>query len=416
MRTVGDQLAAVLSVARPVRPLDVVLTDAVGCILAVDLPVPLDVPAMPVAACDGYALASADLEPATPTEPVQLPVVHDVWAAGHEALRLAAGQCIRISTGAPVPVGADSVVPLEFSDRGDVRVRIGYRPAVGANIVAAGSHARRGAVAISAGTRMGARQIALAASLGYARVRVHPKPRVVIMTIGDELVAPMRRLPSLEGNGEHIIYDANGPALRTAVQDAGATAIQVGPVSDEHAVLREALEDQLVRADLVVTTGGLSDGPRDTVRDVLSPLGSIRFDRVAMSPGRLQGLGLVGEGDEAVPIFALPGQPVAAQISYEVFVRPALRAIAGYSEIYRPSVVATATVGWASVAGERQFVPATLHGAPGEGYQVTPVGDPARLADWSVSALSDANALVVVPEEQAAVRAGDSLHCMILEG
>jgi len=416
MRTVGDQLAAVLSVARPVRPLDVVLTDAVGCILAVDLTVPTDVPAMPVAACDGYALASEDLEPATPSAPVQLPVVHDVWAAGGEALRLAAGQSIRISTGAPVPTGADAVVPLEFSDRGDVRVRIGYRPAVGANVVAAGAHARRGDVAISAGTRMGARQIALAASLGYARVRVHPKPRVVIMTIGDELVAPMRRLPSRDADAEHVIYDANGPALRTAVQDAGATAIQVGPVSDEHAVLREALEDQLVRADLVVTTGGLSDGPRDTVRDVLSPLGSVRFDRVSMSPGRLQGLGLLGEGDEAVPIFALLGQPVAAQISYEVFVRPALRAIAGYSEIYRPSVVARATVGWPSVAGERQFVPATLQGAPGEGYQVTPVGDPARLADWSVSALSDANALVVVPEEQSAVRPGDSLHCMILEG
>lgn len=414
MRNVGDQLAAVLSVSKPVRALDVVLTDAVGCILAADLIVPADVPILPVAACDGYAVSADSLSEASQRTPVTLPVVSDVWSAAAEPLRLVPGQSVRVATGAAVPIGADAIVPIEYSDRGDVRVRIAYQPAPGDHVIDRGSHARSGTTAIAAGTRMGARQIALAASLGYARVRVHPKPRVVIITVGDELVAPVRQRASVSLEG--MIFDANGPALRTAVQDAGATAIQVGPISDDHTVLREAIEDQLVRADLVVTTGGMSDGPRDTLRDVLAPLGTVRFDRVAMSPGKLQGLGMLGVGDEAVPLFALPGHPVSALIAYEVFVRPALRTMAGYTEIYRPSVLARAAVAWPSLTGERQFVPASLVGSPEDGYQVTPVGDPARLADWSVSALAQANALVVVPEEQSAVRLGDPLHCMILEG
>lgn len=415
MRSVGDQLAAVLAIAKPVRPLDVILTDAVGCILAEDLMVPADVPALALAGCDGYAVHAEDLATASPQTPVQLPVVLDLWATGHEVVRMIPGQCIRVSTGALIPEGADAIVPVEYSDRGDVQVRMAYQPPLGDHIVAKGAAAHEGDVAIEAGMRMGARQIALAASLGYARVRVHPKPRVVIMTVGDELVAATRaRRPS--GETGHQIYDANGPALRVAVQDAGAIAIQVGPISDDHAVLREALEDQLVRADLVVTTGGLSDGSRDTLRDVLSPWGAVRFDRIAMSPGRIQGLGLLGEGDEAVPIFAMPGHPVAAQIAYEVFVRPALRTMAGYSEIYRPSLVARAAVAWSSTPGERQFVPATLAGSPDVGYHVTPVGDPARLADLSVSAFSHANALVVVGEDQTSVRKGDELHCLVLDG
>ena len=416
MRSVQDQLAAVLAIALPVPALDVVLTDAAGCILATDIVVTEDIPSRPVATCDGYAVRAHDVAAATSAEPTVLPVVHDVWSAADEPFRLVPGQSVLLSSGVPMPIGADALVPVWVTDRGAAKVRVSASVPVGANIRQAGADVRAGDVALSAGTRLDARQLALAASLGFARIRVHPAPRVVILPVGDELIQPGSTRPG--------VFDANGPSLRTAVQDTGAVAIQVAPVGDDQAGLRDAIEDQLVRADLLITTGGLSEGSHDTLKDVLAPLGTVRFDHVAMVPGRNQGLGTlyagIGDGParpgDTIPVFSLPGHPVAAQISYEVFVRPALRAMAGYTEIYRPSVAAHASVGWRSPAGVRQFVPATLVGSPDEGYHVTPVGDPTRLDELSVAGLAAANALAVVPEDVTDVRFGDRVHCLVLEG
>jgi len=417
MRSVQDQLAAVLAVARPVPALDVVLTDAAGCILAADVVVTEDVPARAVATCDGYAVRAEDVAGADPSRPVTLPVVHDVWSAADEPFRLVPGQSVLLGSGVPLPVGADAVVPVWATDRGTARVRVTTPFAAGSNVRLPGADVRAGSTALRAGQRLDARKLSLAASLGYARIRVHPAPRVVIVPVGDELVPPGSLRPG--------VFDANGPSLRTAVQDAGAVAIQVAPVSDDRSTLREAIEDQLVRADLLITTGGLSEGSHDTLRDVLSPLGTVRFDHLAMVPGRNQGLGTLRAGfgepgeqgvpGDTVPVFSLPGDPVAAQVSYEVFVRPALRAMAGYTEIYRPSVAAHASVGWRSPQGVRQFVPATPVGSPDEGYHVSPVGDPTRLEELSVAGLAQANALAVVPENESEVRFGDRVHCLVLE-
>lgn len=165
----------------------------------------------------------------------------------------------------------------------------------------------------------------------------------------------------------------------------------------------------------MLTTGGLSELANDTVKDVLAPLGTVRFDHVAMTPGHRHGFGTIGGGlrDDAVPIFALQGHPVAAQVSFEVFVRPALRSMAGHVDLFRPSVTAEAAVGWDSPPGLRQFVPAIVVGSPAEGYQVTPVGDPGEL---SVTALSRANALAVVGEQDVVVQRGQRVHCLVLEG
>jgi molybdopterin molybdotransferase len=409
MRSVQDHLAGVLAAVGPVPPLDVVLADAVGCILAADVTVGFDVPGLPVAARDGYAVAAHETADAGFAGGRSLPVAHDVLAGAVAPLRLAPGQAVRIASGAPMPLGADAVVPIEETDRGSVRVAL-QRPAMpGQHVRTAGSDARAGEVVLEAGTRLGARQLALAATLGRGRLRVFPKARVVIMAIGDELVEPGS--PRRDG----AVYEADGHALETAVRDAGAAAVRVGIVSDERAILREALEDQLVRADLVLTTGGLSELARDTVKDVLAPLGTVRFDHVAMSPGHRQGFGTIGGElrDGAVPIFALQGHPVAAQVSFEVFVRPALRAMAGHVDLFRPSVTADATVGWSSPPGLRQFVPAIVVGSPAGGYQVTPVGDP---GDLSVTALSRANALAVVGEQDVVVHPGQRVHCLVLEG
>lgn len=412
MRSVQDHLAGVLAAVGPVAPLDVVLADAVGCILAADVVASSDLPALRLAERDGYAVAAQDTLLAAgpagfgPT----LPVAHDVLAGAVQPLRLAPGQAVRVASGAPLPHGADAVVPVEETDHGAARVSLQRVAVAGQHVREVGSDIRAGEVLIQAGTRLGARQLAVAAVLGRGRLRVHPTPRVVIVSIGDELVEP----GSSPRDG--TVFEADGHALEAAVRDTGAAARRVGIVGDERVTLREALEDQLVRADLMLTTGGLSEFARDTVKDVLAPLGTVRFDHVAMTPGHRHGFGTVGGGlggDGAVPIFAIQGHPVAAQVSFEVFVRPALRAMAGHAELFRPSVTATATVGWSSPAGLRQFVPAVVVGSPDEGYEVTPVGDPAVP---SVSGLARANALAVVGEQDLAVHPGQRVHCLVLEG
>ncbi|WP_448059249.1 molybdopterin molybdotransferase MoeA [Cellulomonas hominis] len=409
MRSVQDHLAAVLAAVAPVPPLDVVLADAAGCILAVDVIAQVEVPAWRVAARDGYALAAADTVTASVTA-LTLPVAHDVLSGAHGQLRLAPGQVVRIASGAPLPQGADAVVPVEETDHGTAHVTL-QRPAVpGQHVRVPGVDVRAGDVVLAAGTRLGARHLAVAATLGRGRLRVHPAPRVVIVSVGDDLVEP----GSAARDGG--VHEADGHALEAAVRDTGAAPVRVGVVTDDRATLREALEDQLVRADLVVTTGGLSEYPHDTVKDVLAPLGTVRFDHVAMTPGHRHGFGTVGGGlggDGAVPIFALQGHPVAAQVSFEVFVRPALRSMAGYTDLFRPAVTATTTTSWASPAGTRQFVPATVVGTPEDGYQVTPVGDPALP---STSGLARANALAVVGEQDLSVAAGQRVHCLVLEG
>ncbi|GAA3796506.1 molybdopterin molybdenumtransferase MoeA [Cellulomonas soli] len=406
-----DHLAAVLAAAGPVTPLDVVLADAVGCILAADVTAAADVPGVAVAARDGYAVAAHDTAATHHGQPPTLPVAHDLRPGAPAGLRLVPGQAVRVASGAPLPLGADAVVPLEETDRGTARVAF-QRPALaGQHVRTAGSDVRGGDVVLTVGTRLGARQLALAAAMGRGRLHVHPTPRVVLLSVGDELVEPGGAAAP-----PGAVFEADGHALEAAVRDAGAAPVRVGIVPDDRATLREALEDQLVRADLVVTTGGLSELAHDTVKDVLAPLGTVRLDHVAMTPGYRHGFGTVGTAvgrERAVPIFALQGHPVAAQVSFEVFVRPALRTMGGHADIFRPSVAAHATVGWPSPAGMRQFVPATVVGSPDDGYQVTPVGDP---GSPSVQGLAQANALAVVGEQDLAVQAGQVVHCLVLEG
>ncbi|WP_449386414.1 molybdopterin molybdotransferase MoeA [Cellulomonas soli] len=411
MRSVQDHLAAVLAAVGPVTPLDVVLADAVGCILAADVMAMSDVPGVSVAARDGYAVAAHDTATGPAGQPPTMPVAHDLRPGMPAGLRLVPGQAVRVASGAPLPLGADAVVPVEETDRGAARVAFLRAAVPGQHVRTAGSDVRAGDVVLTAGTRLGARQLALAATMGRGRLHVHPTPRVVLLSVGEELVEP--GAPSAPPGA---VFESDGHALEAAVRDAGAAPVRVGILPDERAALREALEDQLVRADLVVITGGLSELAGDTVKDVLAPLGTVRLDQVAMTPGYRHGFGTVGSDvgrDRPVPIFALQGHPVAAQVSFEVFVRPALRAMGGHADIFRPSVAAQVSVGWASPPGVRQFVPATVVGSPDEGYQATPVGDPAAP---SVQGLAQANALAVVGEQDTSVQAGQVVHCLVLEG
>ncbi|UFU03637.1 molybdopterin molybdotransferase MoeA [Ruania suaedae] len=407
MKSVSEHLAAVLDLLQPLPALEVVLRDAVRCVLAEDVTADQDLPERDLAGIDGYAVLSRDVDGASPQGQVTLRVLDDLLAGAVEAQRAVTGSALRVASGAPLPAGADAVVPLESTDGGRAAVQVSAGAAPGAYVRRQGEDLRAGEIALAAGERIGARQIALLAALGRGRVRVHPRPRVVLVSIGDELAEPGRRASAGE------IFDANGHALSTAVQDAGGSTFRVAAVADERTRLAETLEDQLVRADLVITTGGLSYGGNDTVKEVVGQLGQVRFDNVAIWPGRQFGVGWIGgEAGRETPIVCLPGDPVAAQVGYEVFVRPALLAMAGHSERYRPTVSAAVTQAWRSPDGRRQFVPVTVLGSPQEGYRATPAGAPDRL---SVSAMSRANGLAVVPEAVTTVESGSRLHCLVLE-
>ncbi|SEA75835.1 molybdopterin molybdotransferase [Bowdeniella nasicola] len=406
MRTVAEHVHASLEAVGIVPDLEVVLPDAMGCVLAEDVTASQDHPFVDAALLDGYAVASADIAQARPAAPVELPVVDDVRAGSAERIHLVANTAVRIASGAPLPIGADAVVPVEFTDHGEARVQIRSASSAGENVRAQAEDMAEGEVVLTKGTRIGAPQIALLAAVGRGRVRVHPRPRVVIVSIGDELVEPGR--PRTPGQ----VYDANSHALACAAQDAGAMTYRVPAVTDERAALRQMITDQLVRADLIITTGGLSYGQDDTVKEVLSPLGKVRFDQVAMWPGRQFGVGQLGEENYAVPIFCLPGDPVAVQVAFEAFVRPAIRSMAGYQQVYRRTVRAKAAQGFYSVSGKREFVRVRVTGEPGA-YRAEVLGNPAALL---ISELARANAYAVVPETTTDVKAGDDLVCMLVDG
>lgn len=402
MKTVAQHLEECLAVARPLPPFTVPLSEAVGCVLAADQRSLVDVPQANLASLDGYALFADDAVGASREAPVTLHVAEEIRANTVDVPSLLPGTCVRISSGAVLPEGADAVVPIEDTDQGRAQVQIFAATEAGRNVRAQAEDLAAGEVILNAGVRIGSRQIAVLASAGHANVLVHPAPRVVIMAIGDELQEP--GLPAAKGK----IYDANSHALASAVRDAGAEVFRVGAVTDDRRELRELLEDQLVRADIIITTGGLSYAGGDTLKEVLSPLGTVRFDNVAMRPGRQMGVGTI-EGDTTV--FCLPGAPAAALTAFEVFIRPALRQMSGYSMIQSRLIDATVDSGWESPAGMREFVRGRVVGNPAEGYRVSVLGEPARPL---ITDLARANCLVVVPEEQRAVQAGDTLECLLL--
>ena len=404
MKRVADHLSDVLSAVRPLTQLDVQLLDAHGCVLTEDVVAPWPLPQFDNSAMDGYAVRAEDVREADGEYPVELPVVADIAAGESEVTAIGPGLVARIMTGAPIPVGADAVVPVEYTDGGEARVRIMSAVATGRHLRKIGEDVQEGDTVLGAGTFLGAAQIGLLAAVGKDRVKVRPRPRVVVISTGSELVEP--GLPLALGQ----ITDSNSFTLTAAAREAGAVAYRVGPVPDDETVLLGLIEDQLVRADLVITSGGVSAGAYDVVKQVLSDLGTVTFEKVAMQPGMPQGFGTIGE--EATPIFTLPGNPVSAFVSFEVFVRPAIRKMLGVSRLHRPSVKAVIQSTLHSPDGKRQFARARWQAAPDGSDLVTPL---AGQASHMVADLAYANALVVVPEHVTEIAAGQVVDTVLLE-
>lgn len=406
MRSVEQHLASVLSRIRPLPPFGQHLLDAHGHRLAEDVVTPRDVPLFDNSAMDGYAVRRIDVVGADQESPAVLTVTQELPAGTAAEAEIGPGACARIMTGAPVPPGADAIVPVEWTDGGaEGTVRIYRVPELGGHIRHVGEDVQRGQTLLTAGTVLGARQIGLLAAVGLDLVTVRPSPRVVVISTGSELVEP-----GVEpGPGQ--IPDANGYTLSAAAREAGAVVYRVGVVADDPKLLLDTIEDQLVRADLVVTTGGVSVGAYDVVKETLSGLGTVEFGRVAMQPGMPQGFGVVGPDE--TPIFTLPGNPVSAYVSFEVFVRPAIRKLAGYEDdLHHPVIDAVCVNGFGSPAGKRQFARGVVGPAGWDGrIEVRPVGG---AGSHLMGGLAQANCLISVPEEQARVESGDLVSVVLL--
>ncbi|MEU6755112.1 gephyrin-like molybdotransferase Glp [Streptomyces sp. NPDC005409] len=430
--SVDEHLADVLAAVRPLEPIELQLLDAQGCVLVEDVTVPVALPPFDNSSMDGYAVRTADVQGASEEFPAVLTVIGDVAAGSGELPTVGPGEAARIMTGAPLPPGAEAVVPVEWTDggagggaaagmtpasaapeRAGGEVRVHRAAEARAHVRARGSDVQAGDLALAAGTVLGPPQIALLAAIGRGTVRVRPRPRVVVLSTGSELVQPGEPLT----NG--TIYDSNSFALAAAARDAGAIAYRVGAVADDADTLRATIEDQLIRADLLVTTGGVSVGAYDVVKEALSGVGAgedgvegggIDFRKIAMQPGKPQGFGSIGP--DHTPLLALPGNPVSSYVSFELFVRPAIRALMGLPEaqVRRPSVraVLRADKALGSPAGRRQFLRGTYDAESGT---VRPVGGS---GSHLIAALAHADSLIVVPEDVTSVEPGTELEVVLL--
>ncbi|HUP99412.1 MAG TPA: gephyrin-like molybdotransferase Glp [Aeromicrobium sp.] len=401
--TVEDHLERILRALGPLEAYDQPVVESLGLPLHENLIAPIDLPRFDNSAMDGYAVRAEDVAGAAASSPITLPVVGEILAGGAKPFAISAGTAVKIMTGAPVPRGADAVVPFEQTNRGSASVEIHDAVSEGANIRTAGSDVQAGDLVLPAGTVLGPRESGLLASLGASRVRARPRPRVVVLSTGNELREP----------GAHLdydsIYDGNSYMLAAAVRASGAIAYRVGAIADDPRVFRDALAEQLVRADLVVTSGGVSEGEKDVVKQTLSALGTMQFDKVAMQPGKPQGFGTIFE--EETPIITLPGNPVSAYVSFEVFVLPAIRRMMGRTPYRRPMVHAVLASDIQSRSGIRQYVRGFFE-VTHRGAKVTPIQGH---ESHRIGALARANALIVVGEDETALNMGETVRTLVLD-
>lgn len=410
---VEEHLAEILATITPLTPTELGLNDIGGLVLAEDVSAVSALPSFDNSGMDGYAVRVEDVAAATEDKPVTLPVTAEVAAGDTGAYALQPGTAIKIMTGAMLPHGAEAVVPVEWTDGGSARVSIRAGAEYGNAVRLAGEDAKAGEVLVTAGTRLRPMHVAVIAAAGRGSVLVRPRPRVVVLSTGNELAEP--GTPLVPGR----IWDSNSFMLAAAAREAGCLAYRQAILPDHPDEVLPAIEDQLVRADLMVTTGGVSmGGEHDVVKAALQQLGTITFRKVAMQPGMPQGFGTIAlpaavtppvpAAGDRVPIFTLPGNPVSAYVSFQVFARPALGAMQGDGGLGLEKVQAELTGPLRSPAGRRSFLRGVLDRATG---QVTPL---TGQGSHQIATLGKANALVVVPEWVVQMSEGDTAEVLVL--
>ncbi|AOW92283.1 molybdopterin molybdenumtransferase MoeA [Rhodococcus sp. WMMA185] len=391
-RSVEDHrrhVAALLAALQSRSAEDIPLGDGLGRVLASDVHSPVDLPLFRNSQMDGYAVDAASIR----AVPVALPVRGVIAAGPVDPVTHTPGTAYRIMTGAPIPDGADAIVPVEDTETADGEVRINRARSVGEFVRERGSDVKAGTLLLPAGAILAARHIAVLAAVGLQRVPVRPRPRIAVITTGAELVDAGSTLRPGE------IFDSNGIALASSARANGAEVVSISRSGDDPAEFRALLTEATTTADLVLTSGGVSMGDFEVVKDTLTSLGA-EFGHVAMQPGGPQGTAVV----DGVPVLNFPGNPVSALVSFEIFARPEIRRAAGLPPIEPDELPLAAAI--TSIPGKRQFLRARSTTA---GVEL--VSGP---GSHLVAAMAWADVLVDVPADVTALDAGDLVKAIPL--
>ncbi|MDO5097289.1 MAG: molybdopterin molybdotransferase MoeA [Corynebacterium sp.] len=417
MRSVEEQLALVTQAAVTPEPVRIAIAEALGMMCAEEVQAQRPLPGFDQAAIDGYAIRAVDVggerglgqdpnEPPRATE-ISLPVVGEVAAGSGRPMRLQPKQAVRVHTGAPLPALSDAVIPLAWTDRGRKRMTALKPVRSGEFVRKQGDDIRPGDVAVTPGMILSPAHIGLLAAVGRSKVLVYPRPRMSIISIGHELV-DIDREPSL---GQ--ILDVNSYALAAAGRAAGADVHRVGIATGEPRRLREIIEAQMLRSEIIVISGAVGGTGSAPIREILNELGTIDTTRVAMHPGSVQGFGLLG--DSKTPVFLLPANPVSSLIIFEMFIRPMVRLSLGKPNTQRRTVRARALNHVGSKLGRRGYVRARLmRDTQTQDYLVEGLGGANGAPAHLLAGLSDANALIRIPEDVTQVRPGDIVEVIFL--
>lgn len=389
---------------------DTPILETLGQVVAEDVIAAFDIPPLANSAMDGYAVRAEDTAGASEESPRWLRVVGEVAAGMLSARLVEPGTAIRIMTGAPVPEGANAVVQFENTSEGkqpagpptesDRRVAVLHPISVGGNVRQAGEDVRQGSVVLARGTVIRPAEIGVMASLGLTSARVHRRPRVAILSTGDEVVEPGQAL----GPGQ--IYDANSFSLAAQVKQAGGIPMRIGIAQDSRADL-EAKLSRLADADLLLTSAGVSVGDFDIVKEVLAAEGEVNFWRVRVKPGKPLAFGRI----RGIPHLGLPGNPVSSMVAFELFARPAILKMLGRRALHKPMVEAILEGQADNRDGRRVFLRARVEKVNGE-YVARLTGPQ---GSGILTSMALANALVIIPEDVRRVRTGDRLQAMMLD-
>lgn len=417
MRSVEQQIALVTQSAVAPEPVRIAIAEALGLMCAEEVQASRALPGFDQAAIDGYAVRAVDVggerglgrpidAPMGPIE-TSLPVVGEVPAGSQRPLRLQPKQAVRVHTGAPLPTLSDAVIPLEWTDCGRKRMTA-HRPVRSGEFVRhAGDDIRPGDVAVSDGAILSPAHIGLLAAVGRSKVLVYPRPRMSVISVGHELV-DIDREPSL---GQ--VFDVNSYALAAAGRDAGADIHRVGIAAGEPRRLREIVESQLLRSEIIVIAGAVGGSGSEEIRRILSDLGEIDTTRVAMHPGSVQGFGLLGENQ--TPVFLLPSNTVSSLVIFEMFIRPVVRMSLGKRSSQRRLVRARALNHVGSKVGRRGYIRARLmRDAQTQDYLVEGLGGANGAPAHLLAGLAEANAMIKIPEDVNEVRPGDIVEVLFM--
>jgi len=400
----GEAARRIVDEVRRQPPLRIPLDDALEAVLAQDVVSPLDIPAWTNSAMDGYATRGEDVRGASEARPVRLRVIEHVPAGHFPTRAIGPGECTRIFTGAPLPEGADTVVRQEDTDGGAEAVTITRDRDVGVNIRRTGEDIRRGTTVLTAGTELGPAHLGVLASLAVANPLVYRQPRVAILGSGDEIVDVDQPEEILSGRK---IASSNSHTLKALVRQTGAEPVDLGIARDTPDSMRTHLQ-AADGSDLLVTTAGISVGEHDYLRGVLDQLGAEqRFWKLRMRPGAPVGFGIL----KGIPWIGLPGNPVSTMVTFELFVRPAIRKMSGHALPFRRSV----PVRLAEPISLKPRLQHFLRAVVTEGVD----GPEARLTgpqgSGILTSMVAANALLVIPEGQFETPAGAVVQALRLD-